>query len=317
MANKELPITLEEQVIQMKKYVLFRQRMKMRKFLNYAGYFRASRYGKFLLSRVGVTGAKSKQDTLFALYKFDVELRRILNYYCNRAEVRFKSAVSNACSIKLNDGTFYLNVQSYTPSQGERDAKKRKQNIIFFNTQLYKDILDKEEKLRKNVRKYPELKEYRTGGNRQKNKIPVWVAFSYFELGTVTMMYNYLRGDLRKAVLTYSFGKSSYAKKDTEIMDTWLDAVRNLRNYCAHNSMLIGMTSSVVLMDSNDDATLLQADNDLFSRIYALKKLIPVEDTDDLKKDINKLIRKTPVDIFLLGILPDDWEEIYDKIVEF
>lgn len=173
MANTEPPITLEEQVIQMKKYVSFRQRKRMRDFLNYAGYFRASRYGKFLLSRVGVTGAKSKQDTLFALYKFDVELRRILNFYCNRAEVRFKSALSNACSIKLNNGTFYLDKQSYTPSQGEKDAKKRKQNIVFFNNHLYKDILDKEEKLRKDVRKYPELKEYRKGGNRQKNKLPV------------------------------------------------------------------------------------------------------------------------------------------------
>lgn len=111
MANTEPPITLEEQVIQMKKYVSFRQRKKMRDFLNYAGYFRASRYGKFLLSRVEVTGAKSKQDTLFALYKFDVELRRILSFYCNRAEVRFKSALSNACSIKLNNGTFYLDKQ--------------------------------------------------------------------------------------------------------------------------------------------------------------------------------------------------------------
>ena len=317
MANIEPPIILEEQVIQMKKYVSFRQRKKMREFVNYAGYFRASRYGKFLLSRVGVTGAKSKQDTLFALYKFDVALRRILSFYCNRAEVRFKSALSNACSIKLNSGTFYLDKQSYTPSQGEKDAKKRKQNITFFNNHLYKDILGKEEKLRKDVRKYPELKEYRKGGNRQKNKLPVWVAFSYFELGTVTMMYNYLRGDLRKAILAYSFGKTSYAKRDTEVMDTWLDAVRNLRNYCAHNSMLVGMTSSVVLLDSNDDATLLQADNDLFSRIYALKKLIPTDDIDNMKNDIKKLIKKTTVDVFLLGILSSNWEEIYDRIVVF
>ena len=135
--------------------------------------------------------------------------------------------------------------------------------------------------------------------------------------GILTMMYNYLRGDLRKAILVYAFGKTNYAKRDTEVMDTWLDAVRNLRNYCAHNSMLVGMTSSVVLMDSNDDATLLPADNDLFSRIYALKKLIPIDDTNNMKKDIKKLINKTPVDIFLLGILPRNWEDIYDKIVEF
>lgn len=287
MANIEPPITLEEQVMQMKKYVSFRQRKKMREFLEYVGYFRASRYGKFLLSRVGVTGAKSKEDALFALYKFDVELRRILNFYCNRTEVRFKSALSNACSIKLNSGTFYLDKQSYTPSQGEKDAKKRKQNIAFFNNYFYKDILDKEKKLRKDVRKYPELKEYRKGGNRQNNKLPVWVAFSYFELGTVTMMYNYLRGDFRKAI------------------------------YCAHNSMLVGMTSSVVLLDSNDDTTLLQADNDLFSRIYALKKLVPTADVDNMKNDIKKLIKETLVDVYLLGILPSNWEEIYDKIVEF
>ncbi|MFR7849425.1 MAG: hypothetical protein ACLU8S_19290 [Coprococcus phoceensis] len=35
-------------------------------------------------------------------------------------------------------------------------------------------------------------------------------------------------------------------------MDTWLDAVRNLRNYCAHHSMVVGMTSSVVIPDNRD-----------------------------------------------------------------
>ena len=43
MPNTELPIDLEHQVVLMKKYVNFRQRKKMRDFLGYAGYFRASR----------------------------------------------------------------------------------------------------------------------------------------------------------------------------------------------------------------------------------------------------------------------------------
>ena len=57
MESTEMPITLEEQVNLMKKYVSFRQRAKMRKFLLYAGYFRASRYGKFLLFNVGNIGS--------------------------------------------------------------------------------------------------------------------------------------------------------------------------------------------------------------------------------------------------------------------
>ena len=122
-------------------------------------------------------------------------------------------------------------------------------------------------------------------------------------------MYSYLRGDLRKKVLEYSFGKGRYTKKDTELVDTWLDAVRNLRNYCAHNSMVVGMNSSVVLLDPQDQQSVLTKDNDLFSRLYALNKLLPKEDTKRLKNDIMKLVKKTPIDVYLLNILPRYWED--------
>lgn len=317
MANSETPITLEEQIVLMKKYVSFRQRIKMRKFLLYAGYFRASRYGKFLLSNVENIGSKSTQDALFSLYQFDVDLRRILNYYCNRVEVRFKSAMSNACAIHTNDGTFYLDKQYYTPSKGERDAKIRKHNIRYFQNVYYEDIVSREEKLRKDVVKYPELKEYRKGGSRQNNKLPVWVTFSYSEFGTMSMMYNYLRGDLRKNILVYSFAKEKYSRKDTELVDTWLDGVRNLRNYCAHNSMVVGMTSSVVLRDPVDDVSTLPNDNDLFSRLYALKKLLPKEDAVYLRSDLKKLLKKSKIDAYKLGIIPALWEDMFDNINEF
>ena len=317
MAKIETPITLEEQVVLMKKYVSFRQRAKMQKFLLYAGYFRASRYGKFLLSNVGNTGSKSKQDVLFELYQFDVDLRRILNYYCNRVEVRFKSAMSNACALHTKDGTFYLDKQHYTPSKGERDAKIRKQNIRYFNNVFYGDIISREEKLRKDVVKYPELKEYRKGGSRQNNKLPIWVTFSYSEFGAMSMMYNYLRGDLRKKILEYAFSKDKYTKKDTELVDTWLDGVRNLRNYCAHNSMVVGMTSSVVLRDAVDDVATLPNDNDLFSRLYALKKLLSKDDAVCLKGDLKKLLKKCKFDVYTLGILPKEWEIMFDLISVF
>lgn len=314
---QELPIMLEEQIDMMKKYVSFRQRVRMRRFLLHAGYFRASRYGKFLLSNVENVGYKLSQDALFALYQFDMDLRRILIFYCSRVEVRFKSALSNACAIKTQDGTFYIKKGYYTPSRGERDTKKRKTNIKYFNSVFYNDIVRKEEKLRKNVVKYPELKEYRKGGNRHSNKLPIWVTFSYTEFGTMSMMYNYLRGDLRKSVLTYLFRKKRYSKGDTELVDTWLDGVRNLRNYCAHNSMVVGMKSSVVLRHQEDVGNLLPENNDLYSRLYALKKLLLPADAKCLKKDLAKLIKKSSVDIKTLKILPAQWETLYDAISEF
>lgn len=198
--NTELPIDLENQVVLMKKYVNFRQRKKMRDFLGYAGYFRASRYGKYLLTQVNVLGSKADSKIFFELYEFDVQLRLLLFKYCKKAEVYFKSAIANAVSLKTGDAGFYLDKQYYTSTKSEKDKKTRNRNVSFFSTKFFIGLTNDEEKLRRDVVKHPELKEYRRGGARQNNVLPVWAAFSYFEMGTIVMLYSYLRGDLRKEV---------------------------------------------------------------------------------------------------------------------
>ena len=315
MPNTELPMDLESQVVLMKKYITFRQRKKMREFLGYAGYFRASRYGKFLLTQVNAFESKANSKVFFELYDFDVQLRLLLFKYCKKAEVRFKSAIANAVSLKTGDAGFYLDRQYYTPTKSEKDKKTRNRNITFFNTKFFANLTNDEEKLRRDVVKHPELREYRKGGTRQNNVLPVWAAFSYFEMGTMVMIYSYLRGDLRKEVLDYTYSQSNYKKEVTKQMDTWLDAVRNLRNYCAHHSMVVGMTSSVVIPDNRDSADVLPDNTNLYSRLYALKKILPQKDADMLARDLEKLISKTKIDIYKMNVLPANWKELYDKIL--
>ena len=290
MPNTELPMDLESQVVLMKKYITFRQRKKMREFLGYAGYFRASRYGKFLLTQVNAFGSKANSKVFFELYDFDVQLRLLLFKYCKKAEVRFKSAIANAVSLKTGDAGFYLDRQYYTPTKSEKDKKTRNRNITFFNTKFFANLTNDEEKLRRDVVKHPELREYRKGGTRQNNVLPVWAAFSYFEMGTIVMIYSYLRGDLRKEVLDYTYSASNYKKEVTKQMDTWLDAVRNLRNYCAHHSMVVGMTSSVVIPDNRDSTDVLPDNTNLYSRLYALKKILLQQDADMLMNELDRLI---------------------------
>ena len=315
MPNTELPMDLESQVVLMKKYITFRQRKKMREFLGYAGYFRASRYGKFLLTQVNAFGSKANSKVFFELYDFDVQLRLLLFKYCKKAEVRFKSAIANAVSLKTGDAGFYLDRQYYTPTKSEKDKKTRNRNITFFNTKFFANLTNDEEKLRRDVVKHPELREYRKGGTRQNNVLPVWAAFSYFEMGTMVMIYSYLRGDLRKEVLNYMYSQNNYKKEVTKQMDTWLDAVRNLRNYCAHHSMVVGMTSSVVIPDNRDSADVLPDNTNLYSRLYALKKILPQKDADMLERELEKLISKTKIDIYKMNVLPANWKELYDKIL--
>lgn len=315
MPNTELPMDLESQVVLMKKYITFRQRKKMREFLGYAGYFRASRYGKFLLTQVNAFGSKANSKVFFELYDFDVQLRLLLFKYCKKAEVRFKSAIANAVSLKTGDAGFYLDRQYYTPTKSEKDKKTRNRNITFFNTKFFANLTNDEEKLRRDVVKHPELREYSKGGTRQNNVLPVWAAFSYFEMGTIVMIYSYLRGDLRKEVLDYTYSASNYKKEVTKQMDTWLDAVRNLRNYCAHHSMVVGMTSSVVIPDNRDSTDVLPDNTNLYSRLYALKKILLQQDADMLMNELDRLISRTKIDVYKMNILPANWKDLYDRIL--
>lgn len=314
MSIHNKPLEIEEQVLLMKKYVVFSKKVRMKKFLLYAGYFRASRYGKYLLSNTTILGKKPEQDLLFAIYDFDMKLREVLMKYCKKAEIQFKSHLSNSISIKTDTATFYLNDDYYTPSKSERDKKKKESNIKFFE-KFKRKIVNNEGKLRSDILKYPELKEYRKGGKKSKYKIPSWVAFSYFEFGTITLIYSYLKGDLRKEVLKYGYSKNRYGKEVTKQVDTWLDAIRNLRNVCAHHNVLVGRTSSIVLFNNEDyDLTLSLSNTNLFSRLYALKKVLNNDDARLLKEDLEKIIKRSKIDIYELNILPVNWEDIYDGI---
>ena len=133
MANDK-PFTVEEQIDTMKKYVTLTKRARMRDFLQYSGYFRASRYGKYLLSYTNVFAMKPSQDVLFALYQFDFELRKVMYEACAKAEIQIKSAIANAVSLKTGDAVFYLEQQNYTPTRSERNKFYRKKNVKFFNS---------------------------------------------------------------------------------------------------------------------------------------------------------------------------------------
>jgi hypothetical protein len=81
--------------------------------------------------------------------------------------------------------------------------------------------------------------------------------------------------------------------------------------------MVSGMTSSVVIRDLNDGQEVLPRDTDLFSRLYALKKILPKQDSEQMKKDLEKLIKATKFDVYQLNIRPSNWSGLFERIREF
>lgn len=319
MSNYDTPLHIDDQIEAMKFYVSFRQRTRMRRLLQKEGYFRVSRYGKFLLSKTMVLHSKPSQDVLFDLYDFDIALREIFFRYTQKAEIQFKNHIANACSLSVGSSVFYLDQSFYTPSRGERDKIKRNNNVKKFPG-TFKYIKDAEKKLISQQHKHPQFSAYRLGGPRHRKRIPAWAAFMYFDFGTIESMYAYLRLDLRKEVLAYGYPTSqrNMKKIDTINMDTWISAIRNLRNTCSHHNILVGKTSSIIHLDAERDSlNCLPNNTDLFSRMYALKKILVSKDSSHLKRDLKKLILKTDIDIYRLGILPRNWESLFDSIHEF
>ncbi|MBO5279483.1 MAG: Abi family protein [Lachnospiraceae bacterium] len=310
--NTLFPINIDSQLKNMHSYVHFTKKARMTAFLTHTGYFRCSRYGKFLISHANDIGTMPTQNMLFQLYDFDTKLRELLFHYCQIAEIQFKTYLADSLSLKLSNATFYLNQQYYTPSRSERNKIKKQSNIRFFKS-FFNNLTDYSSHLITNARKFPELKEYRKGGSKATSILPCWVFFSYIELGTIVNIYAYLRGDLRSYVLKYGYSKDYYGKSTTKQFDTWLEALRNLRNICAHHNILVGKTSSIVLPESPDFQA-LSSNTDLFSRLYALKKILPADKHQELKHNIQSLIKKSKIDIVKLNILPSDWESRFDSI---
>lgn len=315
MPNQDTPFSLDYQIRTIKKYVVFRNKTKVKRLLIYTGYFRISRYAKDLYSflSAGILSNKPNQNQLIEYYEFDVKLRKILFNYTKKAEIQFKTHIANSISLKLNNPTFYLEDKNYTLSKSVSDKAERDRNKKNY-PKFKKNIVDFEKKLRSSIHKYPEFKEYTTQGKKKRMKIPCWAIFSYLEFGSMMLLYSYLRLDLRKEVLKYGYNKSTnYNKLTTRCVDTWLDAIRNLRNTCSHHNKLVLKTSSVVLEDQLDRG-ILMSNTDLFSRLYALKKILNPKDSLALKSDLKKLLNKTSVNIYTYKILPIDWEIKYDLI---
>ena len=77
--------------------------------------------------------------------------------------------------------------------------------------------------------------------------------------------------------------------------------------------MVVGMTSSVVIPDNRDSADVLPDNTNLYSRLYALKKILSQKDADMLAKELDKLVSKTKLDIYKMNILPANWIDLYDR----
>ncbi len=152
-------------------------------------------------------------EDVVALYYFDLDLRNVLNKYLSRIEVAIRNTFIYELSIKyIGDPTWFVNPTVVTS-----------EFISQFPTAAYYSI-KKNEVIRRHHKKY--VGDY----------APAWKTMEYMTLGNVEILYENLLLDKDRKLVSNHFGEPA-----TATFKSYLSAVRELRNACAHGKTLFDL----------------------------------------------------------------------------
>lgn len=166
---------------------------------------------------------------IYALYRFDRELRMLLLNELLKFEKNIKSKVAYRFSEKFRDTDSFLEAANYSP---DADRHHERDRII---STLYNLI--KSHKKRDRVR-YPAIREF---FDKHRN-VPLWVLVNFLSLGQITNFYTVIDDDLRERIAKDFAEEFSAEYEPLQLQADELDAILRIafpyRNKSAHEEVL-------------------------------------------------------------------------------
>ena len=146
------------------------------------------------------------------LYYFDYKLRSILSYYINRIEINFRNFLTYTLSNN------YIG----NPCWFVDDSIVEKQFIQTFDSSVYTASF-----------KLNAVIKYHHRIHRNDKYAPAWKTIEYMTFGSVINLYKSIKNRELKIKIAKHYGI-----RYIEILENYLEIVRELRNYCAHGNVL-------------------------------------------------------------------------------
>lgn len=244
-------------------------------------------------------------NDIYALYKFDMELRELYLRYILLIENNVKSLISYYfCAEYGESENAYLNANNYNYTLNNQDQ---------INT-----LISKLKDAKMDCQNHPYIK------HQQEcyANVPLWALIKTITLGTVSKLYSYLK----------SHAQTQISKEYTDVNEIelarMLDLLSRYRNVCAHNERLFdyksgkrGIRDTKIHAELNlkrKNGRYIQGKQDLFAIVIVFKLLLDKADFDEFyqKMDIliknllnnTRIIEKTQI-LKLMGF-PNNWEQI-------
>lgn len=227
MARRKIPYnkratTYEEQVGNLRRHgVVIADEEKAKEYLGDMGYYRLGFYlHPFETTYPLLDSARShmvRPGTLIedavALYYFDLDLRNILHKYLSRIEVAIRTVFIYELSNKYSSNPTWFVCPSVVTSDFIAD----------FPTAAYNSI-KKNDTIKRHHKRY-------TG-----QYAPAWKTMEYMTLGNIEILYDSLLLNKDKKLVSSRFGEPA-----TATFKSYLSAIREVRNACAHGKTLFDL----------------------------------------------------------------------------
>lgn len=146
------------------------------------------------------------------LYYFDYKLRSILAFYINRIEINFRNFLTYTLS-----NNYVGNPQWFVDA-----SIVEEQFALTFDSTVYTASF----KLNSVIKQH-----HRT--HRGDTYAPAWKTIEYMTFGSVINLYKAIKEQHLKIEIA-----NHYGIRYTELLENYLEIVRELRNYCAHGNVL-------------------------------------------------------------------------------
>ena len=216
MVFNKLPLSIKEQINHLRtKGLLLDDAQEISHYLTMIGYYRLMIYFKPFLIASETDHRQFKPETHFFdilnLYFFDRELRLLVIDALERIEVSFRTAISNAMSLKYG-AHWYLSAN------------------LFSSTEQHQLFL---EEVKTHLKRSHEdfIKTYYAKYHHPEHP-PSWMVMECISFGTVSKLYANIKDRAVRKEIGDILGQYS------EIIKSWMRSLTYTRNLCAHHSRL-------------------------------------------------------------------------------
>lgn len=275
------PATFPEQVAAIQaKGVTVTDPAKLERMLHSISYYRLSAYFLPYKTRNGLREVDI--ESIIGSYFFDGELRSWLYGIIGEIELYTRSVLASHIASTYG-AAGYLQPNMYNQKHRHEAFLERIEGVIRDN------------------RKTDAVKHHLA---RYEGKFPIWVIIEFFSTGMLSFFYADLQRTDKKAI-----AKGSFNTGDQQL-ESWLRALTELRNKCAHYTRFYYWPFTTVPRQFN--GARWRMDNTLFSQIYMLAQLCPTSQTwNEHVRELNIIIDRYQAAIQLRHIgFPENWEYI-------